>query len=113
FYIALRELTQLDGGYTVFGQVIDGWDTIDRIVALADRKDIARHGNDANPGTLALIKHARLAASYKAKPPAAGAKPPAAGAKPAAARATPAPASARPPAASDKPAADTSLSKSH
>jgi len=74
FYIALRDLAQLDGGYTVFGQVVDGWDTVERIVALANRTDIARRGNDANPGTLAMIKHARLAPSYHAKP----ASPPAA-----------------------------------
>jgi cyclophilin family peptidyl-prolyl cis-trans isomerase len=60
FYIALRDLAQLDGGYTVFGQVVSGWATIDSIVALAGRKDIARQGNNANPGTLALIRHARM-----------------------------------------------------
>ena len=60
FYIALRELSQLDGGYTVFGKVLSGWDTIDRLVALAARKDIARVGDNANPGKLALIRHARL-----------------------------------------------------
>ncbi len=60
FYIALRDLPSLDGGYTVFGEVASGWDTIDRIVALAERTDIARSGDNANPGKLALIKHARL-----------------------------------------------------
>ena len=60
FYIALRALSQLDGGYTVFGKVLSGWDTIDRLVALAARKDIARVGENANPGKLALIRHARL-----------------------------------------------------
>ena len=60
FYIALRELAQLDGGYTVFGKVLSGWDTIDRLVALAARKDIARVGDNANPGRLSLIRHARL-----------------------------------------------------
>ena len=60
FYIALRELTQLDGGYTVFGKVLSGWDTIDRLVALAARTDIARVGDNANPGKLALIRYARL-----------------------------------------------------
>jgi cyclophilin family peptidyl-prolyl cis-trans isomerase len=60
FYIALRELPQLDGAYTVFGKVVSGWDTIDRLVALAARTDIARVGNNANPGRLALIRHARL-----------------------------------------------------
>jgi cyclophilin family peptidyl-prolyl cis-trans isomerase len=60
FYIALNDLPQLDGSYTVFGKVISGWDTIDRLVALAARTDIARVGNNANPGKLALIRHARL-----------------------------------------------------
>jgi cyclophilin family peptidyl-prolyl cis-trans isomerase len=71
FYIALRDLPSLDGGYTVFAQVVSGWDTIDRIVALADRKDIARQGDNANPGKLALIKHARLVLHAKPKPAAA------------------------------------------
>ena len=60
FYIALRDLPSLDGGYTVFGQVISGWDTIDKLVALAARTDIAREGDNANPGRLALIRHARV-----------------------------------------------------
>jgi len=60
FYIALRDLPQLDGGYTVFGQVIAGWDTIDKLVALAARTDIARNGQDANPGPLAMILRARM-----------------------------------------------------
>jgi cyclophilin family peptidyl-prolyl cis-trans isomerase len=60
FYIALRDLAQLDGAYTVFGKVVSGWDTIERLVALAARTDIARVGNNANPGKLALILRARL-----------------------------------------------------
>jgi cyclophilin family peptidyl-prolyl cis-trans isomerase len=60
FYIALQDLPRLDGAYTVFGRVVSGWPAIDSIVALAARTDIARVGNDANPGTLALIRHARL-----------------------------------------------------
>lgn len=31
FYIALVRLTRLDYGYTVFGQVIQGWDTVQRL----------------------------------------------------------------------------------
>jgi len=74
FYIALNDLTQLDGAYTVFGQVVSGWDTIDSIVALARRTDIARQGNNWNPGTLAMIRHARLlpAAAASAAKPASG-----------------------------------------
>lgn len=60
FYIALRDLPHLDGGYTVFGQVVAGWDAVERLVALAKRTDIARVGDDANPGQLAVIRHARL-----------------------------------------------------
>ena len=33
FYIALDDLTQLDGSYSVFGQVVDGLDIVDRIAA--------------------------------------------------------------------------------
>ncbi|HEY6196704.1 MAG TPA: peptidylprolyl isomerase [Candidatus Eisenbacteria bacterium] len=70
FYIALRDLPQLDGGYTVFGKVIAGWEAIDRIVTLASRTDIARVGNNANPGRLALIRHASLAPLPRAVTPA-------------------------------------------
>lgn len=34
FYIALDEITQLDGGYSVFGQVVDGMDTVEKIAAV-------------------------------------------------------------------------------
>jgi peptidyl-prolyl cis-trans isomerase B (cyclophilin B) len=34
FYIALDDLTQLDGGYSVFGQVVEGMDVIDKIAAV-------------------------------------------------------------------------------
>ncbi|MCE9626306.1 MAG: peptidylprolyl isomerase [Candidatus Eisenbacteria bacterium] len=67
FYIALRELQQLDGGYTVFGEVVSGWETIDKIVALADRKDIARTNENANPAKLALIKRAYVDSTSLAK----------------------------------------------
>jgi cyclophilin family peptidyl-prolyl cis-trans isomerase len=60
FYIALRDLPQLDGAYTVFGQVLAGWDTVERLVELAKLTDIARQGNNANPGTHALIRRTRL-----------------------------------------------------
>lgn len=58
FYITLKDRPDLDGGYTVFGEVVSGWETIDRIVALANRKDIARTNDNANPQKLALIKRA-------------------------------------------------------
>lgn len=63
FYIALRDLPQLDGGYTVFGEVVSGWDTIARLTALADRKDVARQNENVNAGKLALIRKARLETS--------------------------------------------------
>ena len=68
FYIALRDLPNLDGGYTVFGQVVSGWAAIDSIVGLAARTDIARVGSNANPGRLAMIRHARLLPTTSAKP---------------------------------------------
>ncbi len=67
FYIALRDLAQLDGGYTVFGQVVSGWETIDKIVALSERTDIARTNENANPGKLALITHARIDSTNAAR----------------------------------------------
>jgi cyclophilin family peptidyl-prolyl cis-trans isomerase len=68
FYIALRDLPQLDGAYTVFGQVVSGWAAVDSIVGLAARNDIARVGNNWNPGRLAMIRHARLLAPASTKP---------------------------------------------
>ena len=60
FYVALRTLPHLDGGYTVFGQVLAGWTTVDSLVALSERPGIARVGPDFNPGELAQIQRARL-----------------------------------------------------
>lgn len=68
FYIALRDLAQLDGAYTVFGQVVSGWAAIDSIAGFARRTDIARVGNNWNPGRLAMIRHARLLTSSSQKP---------------------------------------------
>ena len=67
FYIALRDLAQLDGAYTVFGQVVGGWAAVDSIVGLSARTDIARVGNNFNPGRLAMIKRARLLPASSAK----------------------------------------------
>jgi cyclophilin family peptidyl-prolyl cis-trans isomerase len=60
FTIALRDLPHLDGAYTVFGQVISGWDTVERLVELAKLPGIARRGNEANPGRAATILRARI-----------------------------------------------------
>ena len=82
FYIALADLPRLDGAYTVFGRVVAGWDAVERIVALAARQDIARVGNNANPGRLAMIRHVRLVRSLRtahlrpAPPPDTAAAPP-------------------------------------
>jgi len=81
FYIALRDLPHLDGAYTVFGQVLSGWDTIDSLVALTKVEGIARVVDDYNPGQLAGIRHARLETlsawkSRSKKPAAAATTPP-------------------------------------
>ena len=60
FYIALRDLPQLDGAYTVFGQVLSGWATIDSLIALTKVEGIARVAEDYNPGALSGIRRARL-----------------------------------------------------
>ena len=74
FYIALRALPHLDGAYTVFGQVLSGWGTIDSLVAQANVDGIARVGDDFNPGTLTQIRHARLEtlSAWKKRHPGAG-----------------------------------------
>lgn len=97
FYIALRDLPSLDNGYTVFAQVVSGWETIDRIVALADLKDIARQNDNANPGKLALIQHARLVPRAKQAARGAGKEAP----KPAAVTTAPAAPAPVPPAPAD------------
>ncbi len=68
FYIALKDLPQLDGAYTVFGQVLSGWDTVERLEALSTRTDIARQGNNANPGKFALIEKTRMEPMAKWRP---------------------------------------------
>lgn len=106
FYIALRDLPQLDGAYTVFGQVLSGWDTVEKLVLLATRTDIARQGNNANPGVHALIRRTRLEPIARWKGRAATAARTSAK-RPAAPDRTPAPASAKPPAAADSSARDS------
>jgi peptidyl-prolyl cis-trans isomerase B (cyclophilin B) len=34
FYVALDDLTQLDGGYSVFGQVVEGMEVVDKLAAV-------------------------------------------------------------------------------
>ncbi|MEO5989896.1 MAG: peptidylprolyl isomerase [Candidatus Eisenbacteria bacterium] len=62
FFICVANQASLDrGGYTVFGQVIQGMDAVDRIAALADRPGISKTAAGPNPQKLALIKKAYLA----------------------------------------------------
>ncbi len=71
FFICVANQASLDrGGYTVFGQVIQGMDAVDRIAALADRPGIAKTAAGPNPQKLALIKKAYLAplSKYAATP---------------------------------------------
>lgn len=61
FFICLADRPDLDrGGYTVFGHVVSGMEAVDRIAALADRKDIARLASGPNPQKLALVRRAWL-----------------------------------------------------
>jgi cyclophilin family peptidyl-prolyl cis-trans isomerase len=61
FFIDLKDLPSLDaGGYTVFGEVISGMETADKIVALANDPSTLRSAMGPNPQKKALIKHAEL-----------------------------------------------------
>ena len=61
FFIDVADRKDLDrGGYTVFGRVIQGMEAVDAIVALKDHKDTVKSSMGANPGKLALIRHATL-----------------------------------------------------
>ena len=61
FFVCVADRPDLDrGGYTVFGQVIGGMETVDRIVALANKPGIARMQSGPNPQQFALIKRAGL-----------------------------------------------------
>lgn len=86
FFICVADRKDLDrGGYTVFGRVISGMETVDAIVALANLKDIGRTAAGPNPGTLALIRKATLEplSKYVSAPAAPTAAAPAASAAPA------------------------------
>jgi len=72
FFICVTDRPDLDrGGYTVFGQVVSGLETVDRIVALAKVPGIARTQSGPNPERLALIRTARLEPLEKWLKPAA------------------------------------------
>jgi len=80
FFIDLAKLSSLDqGGYTVFGQVISGMDTVDKIAKFASDATLPTSaGGGKNPGKKALITKATLEplASYQ-KPAATPAASPA------------------------------------
>jgi cyclophilin family peptidyl-prolyl cis-trans isomerase len=67
FFIDLANLRSLDqGGYTVFGQVISGMETVDRIAKFASDPTLpAANGGGKNPGKKAVIKKARVDPSWK------------------------------------------------
>ncbi len=61
FFIDVADRKDLDrGGYTVFGRVIQGMEAVDAIVALKDHKETVKSSMGANPGKMALIRHATL-----------------------------------------------------
>ena len=61
FFIDLKDLPSLDaGGYTVFGEVISGMETADKIVALANDPATLQSAMGPNPQKKALIKHAEM-----------------------------------------------------
>lgn len=62
FFIDLAKLSSLDqGGYTVFGQVIQGMDAVDKIAAFAQDASLpSANGGGRNPGKKAVITKARV-----------------------------------------------------
>jgi cyclophilin family peptidyl-prolyl cis-trans isomerase len=54
FFITVADTPQLDGAYTVFGQVVDGMDVVDKIVAL-DR-DENDNPKESNPAVMKSVK---------------------------------------------------------
>ena len=72
FFIDLAPQPSLDaGGYTVFGEVISGMETVDKIAALANEPGVASAGGGgANPQKKALVKRAYLAPLSKYTKPA-------------------------------------------
>jgi len=62
FFIDVADLASLDaGGYTVFGKVIEGMDSVDKIVGLANDSSLPlANGGGRNPGKKGLITKAHL-----------------------------------------------------
>ena len=75
FFIDVAPQRSLDeGGYTVFGEVIQGMDVVDKIVALGADPSTPRGAGGPNPGKKAQIKHAELEPLSKYAKPAAAPK---------------------------------------
>jgi cyclophilin family peptidyl-prolyl cis-trans isomerase len=73
FFIDVAAQPSLDaGGYTVFGEVIQGMDVVDKIVALGADPSTPRGPGGPNPGKKALVKRAYLEPASKYEKPAAG-----------------------------------------
>jgi len=74
FFIDVAAQPSLDaGGYTVFGQVIQGMDVVDKIVALGADPSTPRGAGGPNPNKKALIKKATLEPLSKYEKAAGGA----------------------------------------
>jgi cyclophilin family peptidyl-prolyl cis-trans isomerase len=74
FFIDVAAQPSLDqGGYTVFGQVIDGMSVVDKIVALGADPATPRGAAGPNPGKKALVRKATLEPLSKYEKPAAAA----------------------------------------
>jgi cyclophilin family peptidyl-prolyl cis-trans isomerase len=74
FFIDVAPQPSLDqGGYTVFGQVIQGMSVVDKIVALGADPTTPRGGAGPNPGKKAMIRKATLEPLGKYEKPAGAA----------------------------------------
>lgn len=80
FFIDVGPQASLDrGGYTVFAEVIEGMDTVDKIVAMGNDNTLPQAGGGGrNPGKKAQILHATLEPLSKYEKPAAAVAAPAA-----------------------------------
>jgi cyclophilin family peptidyl-prolyl cis-trans isomerase len=80
FFIDVAPQASLDrGGYTVFGDVIQGMDTVDKIVAMGNDTSLPQAGGGGrNPGKKAQVLHATLEPASKYEKGAAAAAPAAA-----------------------------------
>jgi cyclophilin family peptidyl-prolyl cis-trans isomerase len=74
FFIDVAAQPSLDaGGYTVFGEVIQGMDAVDKIVAMGADPGTPKGPGGPNPGKKAMIKKATLEPLSKFEKPAAAA----------------------------------------